>query len=141
MVKKYFFVLLSLFIILIDQITKYLISIFNPNLSFGFLSIIYVTNTGAAFGILKGFQWLFILIALFVLGFLIYYYFKIKEKQYLLLICWSLFIAGLMGNLIDRVFRGFVIDFISVGTFPAFNVADSVLCISVALYIYYVFKG
>lgn len=136
MVKKHLYIVFSLFLVLIDQIVKYFIVMFNPNLIIlPFFSIVFVKNQGAAFGILQGMQWFFVLIAILVLVFLVYYYKKIESKNLLMLISWTLFVAGLIGNLIDRLFRGYVVDFISIGNFPAFNVADSLLCIAVTLLI------
>jgi len=134
---KKWFILYSILIVLFDQILKYIVEVLNLNIVLSsFFSLVYIKNQGAAFGILHGFQWLFILIALIVFGIMIYYYKKINNNKILLLVSWSLIIGGLLGNLIDRIFRGYVVDYISFSFWPAFNVADSCLVVGVILLLY-----
>jgi signal peptidase II len=112
---------LILVFIILDQISKYL---------FGF-----VFNTGGAFGILKGMNILFILINLIILGICIYYY-KLKKYRIALIFL----ISGIVGNLIDRFVFGYVRDFINVGFFPVFNLADSFNFIGIVLLIIFLWK-
>ncbi|MFN3740534.1 MAG: signal peptidase II [Thermodesulfovibrionales bacterium] len=133
MIKKLF---LIIFLIASDQITKYLI---RENLSpyevikiIPGLNIVHVTNTGAAFGILRGAgNNFFIIISLIAISMLLYL--LVKEKRHF--IPYSLIISGAIGNLLDRIFIGHVTDFIDIyaGRFhwPAFNVADSCLTIGI----------
>jgi len=131
---KKFFSLIVLIIIL-DQITK----LFTENLHiklFDFFRINYVENTGALFGILPGFNILFItfsIISLIVLVTWAYY-----EKKYWL--SFSLITAGLIGNLIDRIFLSYVRDFIDFIIWPVFNIADISICIGVFIILYYLIK-
>lgn len=110
---------LVIILIVLDQLTKY----------FLFTTI----NYGAAFGILQGYNWLFILISLIVIIICVKYY-----KRYRLPLTFIL--AGTISNLIDRVFLGYVRDFIDVGFWPVFNFADSFNVIGVILLIYLFLK-
>jgi len=137
---------ISIFLILlIDQITKYLaIKFLSPDgmiKLLPFLNLVYVENTGTAFGMFKflgsGF---FIIVALVVTGFLFYMYFKDTKNWFI----YSLIIAGALGNIIDRLIYGYVIDFIDLHLknlhWPAFNVADSAISIGMILFLYKNFK-
>lgn len=135
-------------LILLDQITKILI-VNNLELNSSiilidnFLKFLYIKNTGAAFGIFSGNIFLLIFITLILMYFLINELNKnIKDKLYLITI--PLIIGGALGNLIDRVFRGYVVDFISFTLFnkemAIFNVADIFICVGVFLYAYIVIK-
>jgi signal peptidase II len=75
----------------------------------------------------KGYNWLFTLLSFIVLVYFLYYY-KIHKKYYLQI---AVICAGIIGNLIDRLVFGYVIDFFSVWVFPIFNVADSAISIGV----------
>jgi len=112
---------LILLLIIVDQVTKYL---------FGF-----VFNTGGAFGILKGWNVLFIVINLIVLGLCVYYY-KIKKYRIALIFL----ISGIVGNLIDRIYFGHVRDFIDLIFWPVFNLADMYNVIGVVLLIMILWK-
>lgn len=123
-----FFVLL-----LIDQLTKlWAVNILKPIGSIpiirNVLEIYYVENRGAAFGIMQNKQWFFLIITLAVLGGLIWISAKIPEEKHFvpLKVCLYFVGAGAVGNMIDRVFRKYVVDFIyfSLINFPVFNVAD-----------------
>src|SRR3989304_1285681 len=132
---KYVF-LISLVIIVLDQITKHLVlKYMNPFESievFPFLHIVSVRNTGGAFGMFKSVgSTLFIAVSVMAIIFVIWLLIRAKEGYFGL----SLILGGAIGNLIDRLHYGWVMDFIdfSIGKFhwPAFNVADSALTIGV----------
>ncbi len=125
--KKYipFIILLVLF----DQATKFFLQGKNISL-LPFVSFHYAENTGVAFSLFQGYNWLFILVSLIALSVVFYYF-----KQYPIPL--SFFAAGILGNLIDRIFFGFVRDFISISIWPIFNLADSWNFIGFAL-LYYV---
>lgn len=123
-----FFVLL-----LIDQLTKlWAVKILKPIGSIpiirNVLEIYYVENRGAAFGIMQNKQWFFLLITLAVLAGLVWVSGRIPDEKHFvpLKICLYFVGAGAVGNMIDRVFRKYVVDFIyfSLINFPVFNVAD-----------------
>lgn len=119
MVKSlpWLFYLTGLAVFLLDQGTKYMIKM---------STFPYTTNTGAAFGILQGQTWFLILVGLVVIGFLLYYS---HEHQLAL----GFLLGGTMGNLVDRVLYGYVIDFIHIPFWPSFNVADTFNVIGVGL--------
>jgi signal peptidase II len=128
-------------IIGLDQWTKYLV---RANLSLGevyvpwqwlepYARIVHWKNTGAAFGIFQGFGDVFTVLAIIVSILIIYYYPQVSREDWTLRVALGLQLGGAIGNLIDRLTIGWVIDFISVGTFPVFNVADSSISIGVAI--------
>jgi signal peptidase II len=138
--KKYYFLIVPLIIIL-DQITKYLISLnFELGKSFflikDFFSITLIHNYGAGFGILQNQKFLLIGVTLLVLVAIIYYikreYNNLTIFSYLGLLC---IISGAIGNFIDRIIYGFVVDFIYFSFWPAFNIADISISIGVCLLI------
>ena len=147
--RKYLILMvLTVMIIALDQFTKLLIlrrfqlgeSI--PLVS-GFLSFTYVRNTGAAFGILAtanpAFRVpFFVAVPIFALVAIAYIFRKIPDEDSKLSAALSLVIGGAIGNLLDRLNWGYVVDFIDFHWkqhyhFPAFNVADSAICIGVAI--------
>ena len=134
MVRKNHFVLIfwiiSLIVIVVDQISKYFVLCFTPKIDLGILSFHLTQNTGAGFGILQGRTFILGLISLLVAVLVIAYYKRIPRAM-LPQVLSALFLGGVIGNMIDRLFRGFVIDFIDLSFWPSFNVADA--CISVAV--------
>lgn len=142
---KYYSV--SLFIIILDQLTKWFvvhnmevgdrISVWDP--WFGILSH---RNRGAAWGMLQGQMWVFYIVTIIVVGAVIYYFHKEGKNRPFLGISLMVLLGGAIGNFIDRVFRGEVVDFIDVlipiinYDFPIFNVADAALTISVVMLIF-----
>ena len=143
-------VILTLLLILVDQGTKLLaLSQLkgNPDIILipGVLQLKYLENRGMAFGMLQGKIPLLITLCLLFFCVFLYIYIKIpKTRYYLPLICTALVLAaGAVGNLIDRVFRGYVIDFIyfSLIDFPVFNIADMyVVCSGILLVILVCFR-
>ncbi|MFD0049234.1 signal peptidase II [Actinomycetes bacterium NPDC127524] len=134
--------LLALFVIALDQATKWLIV---KKMNYGdsieiIRNFFYITshrNRGAAWGILQGQMWFFYLITLAVIAGLIYYIQKMGKKSALLGASLGLMLGGAIGNFIDRAARKEVVDFIHTYifsyNFPVFNIADSALCIGVIL--------
>lgn len=127
--KHYIFMIA---IIVIDQITKYLV--INKNIAIipNFLGITYIQNTGAAFGI--GTINIITIISIFLLIAIIAFIIK-ENKKIAHFMPFALIISGTIGNLIDRLFRGYVIDFIDINifNFPKFNLAD--ICITTGIFI------
>jgi len=140
--KRYTYSLfIALSVIALDQATKYLIvslmSAYDSIEIFSFLHIVNVRNTGAAFGIFRGLgSGFFIVISLSALVLLGYMIIKDLYNRTGL----SLILGGAVGNLIDRIYYGNVVDFIdvSVGRYhwPAFNVADSALTVGIVIIIF-----
>lgn len=139
--KRYAYsLLIALSVIALDQATKYLIvssmSAYDSIEIFSFLNIVSVRNTGAAFGIFRGLgSGFFIVISLSAIVLLGYMMIKDLYNRTGL----SLILGGAVGNLIDRIYYGNVVDFIdvSVGRYhwPAFNVADSALTVGIVIII------
>lgn len=139
-------VIISSIILLIDQVVKSIMEIYHVNLTIisGFLNLNYSQNTGAAFSILEGKIPFLILISVIMLVMIYSMMFSYEENK-LTNISFGLLFGGVFGNLIDRIFYGFVRDFISVKiltyNFPVFNIADSVIVIGVVLLIIATIKG
>jgi signal peptidase II len=148
-VKSVFYYLISLLVILLDQITKWLIV---SRMEYGesiqiIDNILYITshrNRGAAWGILQGQMWLFYFITLIVIVGIIIYIQKAAKNKWLMGLSLGLMLGGAIGNFIDRVVRKEVVDFIHTFifgyNFPVFNIADSALCIGVILLMIQMFK-
>ena len=132
------FATLTFLIFIIDQATKLLIvtnlRLFESIPDDGILRLTYVTNSGSAFGMLRGQTEFLILVSLIgILGVLFYYRANGRESA-LLRYSLALLLGGALGNLTDRLLRGAVVDFISVRVwsdyyFPTFNIADSALTV------------
>lgn len=135
-------VLVAVAIIIVERIIKYYIV---DNLRLGesipvwgnFLMITRSENMGAAFGILRGQNWIFIAAAFIVLFLVIYYYNRIIYDR-LLIIATSFIIAGTVGNMTDRVFFNHVIDYINFSFWPTFNLSDASLTVGVILLMVYI---
>ena len=97
------------------------------------LHLTYVQNTGAAFGLFKGQQLLFLLMSTVVIGCLVRELLIRRAMAARALWGCALILGGAAGNVIDRARLGYVIDFIGVGIWPLFNVADSAITIGVGL--------
>jgi signal peptidase II len=119
-------------ILILDQFTKYLVVsnlelyeswIPIPALA-RWLEIHYVTNTGAAFGLFQNGNLVFIIVAILVSSAILFYYRYVPDGQWLLRVSLGMQLGGALGNLIDRVRVGHVIDFINTHIWPVWNVAD-----------------
>ena len=135
-------IILSIILLVIDQISKILIvKLIDINQGIevikNFFYLIYTHNTGAAFSILTGQRIFLILIAVVILIIIINYIRKNKVKEKLDIISFSLIIGGSLGNLIDRIVRGYVVDFLDFKIFgydfPVFNLADTFIVVGVFL--------
>ena len=134
--------LIAIFVILLDQFTKWLIvskMYFGESITI-INNVLYITshrNRGAAWGILQGQMWLFYVITIVVIVAIMYYLHKAARGKMLLGVSLALMLGGAIGNFIDRVFRKEVVDFIHTYifsyNFPVFNIADSSLVIGVIL--------
>ena len=123
--KLFFFIILTSFVFVLDRYTKLLSKFWKGCFIF---CIDYSTNYGAAFNLLNGFGWtraFLIFIAIGVLFFTAFFYFKSKDFNYFYIGLILLF-AGTLANLFDRIYFGYVIDWITFNfPFPAFNLADA----------------
>ena len=101
--------------------------------------ITYIHNTGAAFSMMEGFRgFLTILPMIMILAALIFMLIKRKSAHPMLMTSVALIAGGGIGNLIDRIFYGYVVDFLDFRVFPIFNVADIFVCVGCGLLILYV---
>ena len=130
-------------IIIIDQVTK---AIVRANIPFGgqwmpvewlapFFRFVHWNNTGAAFGLFQNGGLVFGILAVIVSGVIIYFFPQIPRENTWMRIALAMQMAGALGNLIDRIWFGPVTDFISVGSFAVFNIADSSITVGVAILI------
>ncbi len=122
-----------------DQLFKKIILLRQPQWNSSFLSIHLVQNTGAGFGLLQGQTMLLAMISLVVAITVLWYYPKLPSQQWPQLL-WGLFLGGVVGNLWDRLIRNYVVDFMDVHVWPAFNVADAAITIAVIGLIYFSWK-
>jgi signal peptidase II len=125
----------AIILIIVDQLTKHLIrTAFQLNAHAaiipGILSITYLQNTGALFGMFHNLNAIFIWLSVMAAGFLLYTWESFPETRFTN-ICRMLILAGLAGNLIDRILLGYVTDFISISIWPVFNLADSMVSLGV----------
>jgi signal peptidase II len=128
-------------IVAFDQWTKFLV---RTNLAVGeswvpfdwlrpYARIVHWNNTGAAFGIFPSGGVVFTVIAVLVIGAILYYFPQIPREQVATRIALGLQLGGATGNLLSRLYQGSVTDFVSLGSFAVFNVADSCISIGAAL--------
>ncbi len=132
-----FFFSLTALIILLDQLTKYLILKFQTSINLKLLTLHLIKNTGAGFGLLKNQTFTLTLISTIVVILIILFYSRIPKQKFPQ-ISTAFFLAGTFGNLIDRLARKFVVDFIDFSFWPAFNLADIALTLgAIGLVIYF----
>jgi signal peptidase II len=144
-------IIIAVLLVLIDQATKFIViqklmPIVNKDIINNFFSLTYVENRGAAFGSMQGARWFFIAITLVVVVLSFVYLARLQKKgstkRLGMLNCSVVLImGGAMGNFIDRLFRGYVVDFLNFNIFgydfPVFNFADiCVVCGAVLLLIW-----
>jgi signal peptidase II len=143
--KDYTFLLVFAGVIVaFDQLTKYLV---RTRLAFTemwapwdwmlpYIRIVHWKNTGAAFGMFQGMSWVFAGLAVLVSIAILYYFPQVPRADWALRVAMGMQLAGAVGNLIDRLtMGGSVTDFISVGNFAVFNVADASISTGVAVLI------
>ncbi len=112
----------------------------------GFFNLRHDRNTGAAFGVLAGHRFLLILITIVALIFIFTYYLRFRESRWMQ-VSLGFLLGGALGNFIDRLYLGEVIDFLQFGIvsqglfWPTFNVADISVCIGAAMLIVYLFRN
>ena len=128
-------------IIALDQWTKYLVrsslalqETWSPWAWLApYARIVNWKNTGAAFGILQDFNTVFAILAVVVSLAIIYYFPKVGRDEWPLRVALSMQMGGALGNLIDRLTQGYVTDFVSMGSFAVYNVADASISVGVAV--------
>ncbi len=125
----------------LDQLTKYWV---RSNIQLGdtwmpwewlapYARFVHWYNTGVAFGMFQGRGMVFTILAFLVAGAIIFYFPNVPSQDWSLRLAMGLQLGGALGNLIDRLTIGHVTDFISVGNFPVFNIADSSITVGVGV--------
>jgi signal peptidase II len=139
-------------IVAADQITKALVlERFGPNpiegtsipISGEWLKLTYIENTGVAFGMFQNFPQIFTVTSILIsLGAIYYYRFHLPSRQPLVQLCLGLIIGGAIGNIIDRLRFGYVVDFVHISWFPGiFNLADSAITVGTLLLAVFIALG
>ena len=143
---KIYFLSLSIFIVLIDQFTKYLMFYNNKlfiNKDFLLFKLDFIKNYGAAFNIFRGSRIFLSLISILFSILLIYLIFRKDNLNSFDLYSYSFILGGTFGNGIDRIYKGFVVDFINLNiiNFPVFNIADISINVGFIFLLYNIFKN
>lgn len=135
-------VIITFICIIVDFISKILVT---NNMDLGdsitiipsFFSISYVQNTGAAWGMFSNGTLILAVVSVVFLFFAIKYIYEAKKISKLSMFSYGMLIGGIIGNLVDRLFRNYVIDFLSFNifgySFPVFNIADCFIVVSIFL--------
>ena len=129
--------------VVVDQVSKVLVIKFLKDLVSveiipGILRFTYVENRGAAFGMLSDNRWIFMIISSLAIVAIVVYLWKFRPDSILACLALSMIVGGGIGNMIDRVALGYVVDFIDFCAFPSlwmwvFNVADACVCVGAGL--------
>ncbi|MBI4448700.1 signal peptidase II [Candidatus Woesearchaeota archaeon] len=130
--------LTALVVFVVDRLTKWLVleNVVSFPMDVGFFSIVYNTNTGVTWGFLKAYPFIPLVVACIVVFGIVYYHKQIPKRDLGLA---GLILGGAAGNLMDRFLYGAVIDWIDLGWWPVFNIADSAITISMVWIIYQAF--
>lgn len=140
--KKYRIIIFVTVLVLLEQLTKIIIVMNRDKLPITVIDNVfmlsYVENSGVAFGIKVGSVWSFIVVNVVILGIIIkFMYSQLQELNNKTIIILSLVLAGGISNLIDRIFRGYVVDFLDITpmiSFPVFNFADIMIVVAVFIF-------
>ena len=136
--------LIAAVIVLADQLIKFFVlnelkPIGTVKVIDGVFNLTYVENRGVAFGIFQDMRWVFVAVTCILLFLIIFYMFKKRPKGKLFYICAGMIIGGGVGNLIDRLVHGYVVDYLAVSFFPPVcNFADYCITIGVFILLIYV---
>ena len=137
------FFLTTTLIVATDQLSKlwirYNLPVGESSFEISFFGIVHTTNTGAAFGLFRGQSFALTIVAavgivVILLGVLLIYRHFPHLNRWLSIVALGLVLGGTIGNLIDRIYLGYVTDFISIGIWPNFNVADSAVVVGVFMF-------
>lgn len=126
----FFSLIVGAVLVVIDQVIKYFVSAYlqpvgSVSVIDNLFSLTYVENKGVAFGMFSDMRWVFVALTSVLLAIIIFYMFKKRPKGKFFYVCAALIIGGGIGNLIDRIFYGYVIDYLSLSFFPPVcNFAD-----------------
>ncbi len=133
--------IVALGIIVLDQVSKSLVRMFVPLgqsvLEDWPVRFSHYSNNGAAFSMFQNQTYLFVIVAAVAISVIVFYSRRLPKEANVVRLGLGLQLGGAIGNLIDRLLRGGVTDFIDVGFWPVFNVADSAIVVGVGLLAYY----
>lgn len=152
--RKMPYLIITLLVLGLDQLTKELISrslYLHETRSVipGFFNLVYTGNTGAVFGIFQGvglpyLRWILISLSFAALALVAVFFARVPADDRLNLVGFSLVLGGALGNIVDRIARESVVDFLEFYVrdyrWPAFNVADSAICIGIAILVWRSFR-
>ena len=139
--------IISIIVLILDQLSKYIIEINLYKKSIDIIenvfSITYVENYGAAWGILSNNNWIILILTPLLIGLIVWYLYKISKNK-LEYIAGGLVIGGAIGNYLDRIVRGYVVDFLDFKilgyNYPIFNIADTFIVVGVFLLLILTFR-
>lgn len=131
---------IGIFVFFIDQLVKHLVL---ANMHFGesipiipgIFHITFVLNPGAAFGMLEHQRWIFVAVAMLVVALVLLFYRKLQQESLATRIGAGLLLGGAIGNVVDRIQSGLVVDFLDFRIWPVFNIADIAICGGAAMII------
>jgi len=142
------FLIVAALVIIIDQLSKLWINANRPKIELlpGFFDLRYVENTGAIFGLFHNHTELFIALGIAGVIVILVFLYYFPPATTVGMVSFALILSGAVGNLIDRIRLGYVIDFISIHVqelfhWPAFNIADAALVVGIFILIYYFYKS
>jgi len=146
--RRFLLPVVAVLTLVIDQISKRAVmTSLRPGESWNpvaalerWVSLTYVTNTGAAFGLFPDYGVIFMVIAVVVIAAIILYYRHLPGEQWLVQASLGLQLGGALGNLLDRLRHGHVIDFIDFKVWPVFNVADSSVFVGVVILAFFLLR-
>lgn len=145
---NYFIIIISIVVLLLDQLSKALVSIYLPLnnskiIINNFFNLTLTHNYGAAFGILESNN-IFLITVTVIILLILYKYIYTFKKNRRNNIAFGLLLGGIFGNLIDRIFKGYVIDFFDFKIFgydyPVFNISDIAIVVSIILLCYAIIR-
>ncbi len=143
--KSWMLWLLAVVVLLLDQSTKSLIVAWldwgESWPAEGFLRITHARNTGTAFSLFQGHSNILSFVAIFAVAVLLWVYATTGARSFILRVALGLQLGGALGNLLDRLQQGYVTDFLDVGPWPIFNVADSAISVGMVLMVWYFFSA
>ncbi len=130
------FAKLSLAVFILDRLTKFLVRHFmfegeSIPIIENVFHLTYYRNPGAAFSLFEHKRAFFIVVTMVILGVILYYYFNLPEDKKAARFALALQFGGAVGNLVDRILSGYVVDFLDFRFWPVFNIADSAIFIGV----------
>lgn len=131
---------IGIFVFFIDQLVKHFVLIsmyFGESIPVipGIFHITFVLNPGAAFGMLEHQRWIFVAVAILVVALVLLFYRKLQQESLITRMGAGLLLGGAIGNLVDRIQSGLVVDFLDFRVWPVFNIADIAICGGAAMII------